>query len=93
MYLSAYDRIVAEMRKDQTKAIDKCSRTSKEGALIWCSKVTEESAPYCSACAKPKLKWRNGDCNVADYSLKTVAIAAQEKKRVGQQKSRKKKNR
>ena len=95
LYNTTYEKTVAELKQIQSPVIDKCSRTDeKDGAVTWCSKVTEQSAPNCSACAFPNLKWRLGDCNVADHDLKTPETKEQKKKKVGHQKqSRKKKSR
>ncbi len=62
---------------------------------LFCSKLimTDEPECYCSAYTYPDAKWKNGDCPLADTFLKEVEVKEGEKKRIGQQKSKKKSRR
>ncbi|MDL2226032.1 PxxKW family cysteine-rich protein [Deltaproteobacteria bacterium OttesenSCG-928-M10] len=54
-----------------------------------CDRVlSENGGKLCSAFAFPDTKWRLGPCSMATH-VKTEAASAAEKKRVGQQKQKK----
>jgi hypothetical protein len=96
MGLNTYEKEVENYLKNRTWVSGKCMQPATESVpLKFCSKVviTDEPACYCQSYINPDEKWRNGDCPLADQFLKASHIAAEEKKRVGQQKQKKKNRR
>lgn len=88
MKLHGYEKIVEELKEIQLPIDTKCSKAEEDGKVTHCSRATDSSEPKCSAYWNPTAKWRIGDCSLADLRLKAVYIAAEEKKRVGQQKQK-----
>ena len=82
-------KIIDELMKLRQPLNTKCKKDVKDGVPIVCSRADEE---YCSIYAFPTKKWKNGDCPMADETLRTVIEEEPTTKvRVGQQKGRKKK--
>lgn len=76
-------KLVAQLRDQKQPIIDKCS--NEKGV---CSRAFGN---YCRVYYMPTAAWRRGDCLMADNFLKlNVQEVEKEKKRVGQQKQKKK---
>ncbi len=71
----------------------KAGTDPKKDDIHLCSKLimTDDPECFCEAFVNPDAKWLNSDCPLADEVLKTVVEEKETgKKRVGQQKQKKK---
>lgn len=75
---------IAELKKQRRKLSVRCTKDGHR-----CSRA---DGAYCGTYAFPAIKWRLGDCPMADKELRTVVESAsgKSKVRVGQQKQKKK---
>lgn len=77
------ERVVEELKTVRRPLHEKCTSYPNKP----CSKAEDG---YCMAYAFPDIKWRLGDCPLADVHLRTsFEPKTTEKKRVGQQKQKK----
>lgn len=88
-YSRTSDWQVEKLKMIKEPIAPRCSKAIEDGVTHICSRVHGES---CSAYAFPKTKWRLGDCPLADNLLRTpINIKTLDlKKRIGQQKQKKK---
>lgn len=70
---------IGDCKPHETPTEDKCDRIVKEKGNF-----------YCSTFYNPDAKWRNGNCNMASH-IKKEEDKQSGKKRVGQQKQKKRK--
>jgi len=78
------------LRAGNTKIIETLL-TQREGILTECTgcKRIEEDTNLCLSYVSPKAKWRMGHCNLATHVV-IEQSKIEERKRAGQQKSKKK---
>lgn len=82
------DKRTKELMADRQGLVPQCFADTATLAGI-CSRADAEQE-LCNVYAYPAAKWRNGDCPMADNSLRTdTAPKTKTKIRVGQQKQRK----
>lgn len=72
---------IAELKKQRRKLSVRCTKDGHR-----CSRA---DGAYCGTYAFPAIKWRLGDCPMADRELRTVITSDKTKVRVGQQKQKK----
>ena len=74
------------LKSNREQIFEKCIKNDTP-----CSRVDSETNT-CSVYFKPQIKWRHSDCPMADLHLKEHFIPEKiEKKRIGQQKQKKRK--
>lgn len=75
-----YEAMIASLRSNRTPIIEDCNG---------CKRI---DGNLCNAALSPQMKWHLGHCNLATHKL-LIVDETEEKKRAGQQKSKKKSKR
>jgi len=76
-----------DMMNQREKIVDQCKKYKDSDKS--CSRIDKDGI-HCSAYIKPEIMWKLGPCALATHVIE-METKAQEKIRVGQQKSRRKK--